>query len=93
VHCFIKLFTNLSAVLKLEVWGVDSQLESSLGWVEKGMVSLGLGNKQASLDWPPALWLWIDDSELLWCDTGRAQLGSQAQAAMGYAAPCCQAQF
>lgn len=51
----IKEFTNLSALLRLEGWGV--------GRAEEGWVSLGLGNKQAGLDWPPALSLWIH-----WCD-------------------------
>lgn len=41
---------------------MDSQLWTALGWMEKGVVLVGLGNKQASLDWPPALWLRIADS-------------------------------
>lgn len=51
VHCFIKEFTNLSALLRLKGWGV--------GRAEEGWVSLALGNKQAGLDWPPVLSLWI----------------------------------
>lgn len=33
----------------------------------KDWLSLGLRNKQAGLYWPPALWLRIDDLELLGC--------------------------
>lgn len=52
-------FTDSTATSRLEEWGVASQLWSALGWAEKGLVSLGMGNKlpvwtgpcSAAVDW------------------------------------------
>lgn len=52
-------FTDSTAASRLEEWGVASQLWSALGWAEKGLVSLGMGNKlpvwtgpcSAAVDW------------------------------------------
>lgn len=83
VRCFIKEFSNLSAVFGLQGWGVDSQLYVALRWAGKDWFSLGLGNKQASWNWPLALWLWIDDSELLGCVRGRKCSAGEGRAQGG----------